>query len=82
MQFSKGPYFAEHGDFATAGAGNINYTNHLARPIVRVGGGAQGFARALAAASDDSWRRHARSAGPRGPAQRRAVGRSLTITAN
>jgi outer membrane cobalamin receptor len=51
VQFSKGPYFAEHGDFATAGASNINYTNSLAKPIVRVGGGGQGFARALAAAS-------------------------------
>ena len=34
VQFSKGPYFAEHGDFATAGTANINYTNTLARPIV------------------------------------------------
>ena len=51
VQFSKGPYFADQGDFATAGAANINYTNSLARPIVRVGGGGQGFGRALAAAS-------------------------------
>jgi outer membrane receptor protein involved in Fe transport len=51
VQFSKGPYFAELGDFATAGAANINYTNHLARPIIRVGGGDEGYARALAAAS-------------------------------
>jgi hypothetical protein len=51
VQFSKGPYFAEHGDFATAGAGNINYTNALARPIVRAAGGGQGFMRALAAGS-------------------------------
>src|SRR4029453_4997480 len=48
VQFSKGPYFADQGDFATAGAGNINYTNSLARPIVRVGGGGQGFGRVLA----------------------------------
>ena len=51
VQFSKGPYFADQGDFATAGAGNINYTNSLARPIVRAGGGGQGFGRVLAAAS-------------------------------
>jgi TonB-dependent receptor-like protein/carboxypeptidase family protein len=51
VQFSKGPYFADQGDFATAGAGNINYTNSLARPLVRVGGGGQGFGRVLAAAS-------------------------------
>jgi len=51
VQFSKGPYFAEHGDFATAGAATINYANSLARPIVRLAGGGQGYARALAAAS-------------------------------
>jgi TonB dependent receptor/TonB-dependent Receptor Plug Domain/Carboxypeptidase regulatory-like domain len=51
VQFSKGPYFADQGDFATAGAATINYTNHLARPIVRVGGGGQGYGRALVAAS-------------------------------
>jgi outer membrane cobalamin receptor len=51
VQFSKGPYFADQGDFATAGAANINYTNGLTRPIARVSGGGQGFARALAAAS-------------------------------
>ena len=37
VQFSKGPYFADHGDFATAGTANINYTNTLIRPIVRAG---------------------------------------------
>ena len=51
VQFSKGPYFADQGDFATAGAANINYANVLDKPIVRVGGGDQGYARALAAAS-------------------------------
>ncbi len=51
VQFSKGPYFAEQGDFATAGSANINYTNSLPKPIVRIGGGAEGFARAFAAGS-------------------------------
>ena len=32
VQFSKGPYFADQGDFATAGAANINYTNRLDAP--------------------------------------------------
>ena len=36
VQFSKGPYFADQGDFATAGAATINYANALAHPIVRV----------------------------------------------
>jgi TonB-dependent Receptor Plug Domain/Carboxypeptidase regulatory-like domain len=51
VQFSKGPYFAEQGDFATAGAANINYVTALDRPIARVGGGGEGFRRVFAAAS-------------------------------
>jgi outer membrane receptor protein involved in Fe transport len=51
VQFSKGPYFADQGDFTTAGSANINYANSLASPIARVTGGGQGFGRALAAAS-------------------------------
>jgi hypothetical protein len=51
IQFSKGPYFADQGDFATAGAANISYVNLLAKPLVSVAGGALGFARALAAVS-------------------------------
>jgi outer membrane receptor protein involved in Fe transport len=51
VQFSKGPYFADQGDFTTAGAANVNYTNSLGRPIVRATGGGQGFGRALVAAS-------------------------------
>lgn len=51
VQFSKGPYFADQGDFATAGAANIRYTNSLVRPLARITGGGQGFRRALVAAS-------------------------------
>jgi hypothetical protein len=51
VQFSKGPYFADHGDFATAGAATINLTNTLSRPIARAGGGDQAFGRALVAAA-------------------------------
>jgi TonB dependent receptor/TonB-dependent Receptor Plug Domain/Carboxypeptidase regulatory-like domain len=51
VQFSKGPYFAEHGDFTTAGTANINYTNTLGRPIARVGGGGDAFGRILLAAA-------------------------------
>ena len=32
VQFSKGPYLADQGDFATAGAANISYANALDRP--------------------------------------------------
>ena len=33
VQYSKGPYFAEQGDFATAGSANINYATQLDRPL-------------------------------------------------
>ena len=36
VQFKKGPYFADEGDFSAAGAANINYVNRLERPLVRV----------------------------------------------
>ena len=51
VQFSKGPYFADQGDFATAGAANINYATMLDRPIAHVDFGGQGFRRVLLAAS-------------------------------
>ena len=51
VQFKKGPYYAEEGDFSAAGAVNVNYVNFLDRPIVEVSGGGQGWGRALAAAS-------------------------------
>jgi outer membrane receptor protein involved in Fe transport len=59
VQYSKGPYFADQGDFATAGAANINYVSALPRSIVRVTGGGFAYGRALAAASltraDATW---------------------------
>ncbi len=51
IQFSKGPYFADHGDFSAAGAAVISYVNVLERPLVRAGGGEDGYGRLLAAAS-------------------------------
>ena len=56
VQYSKGPYFADQGDFATAGAATISYANRLAGPIVRLAGGGQGFGRALVAASLEAGR--------------------------
>jgi outer membrane receptor protein involved in Fe transport len=51
VQFSKGPYFADQGDFATAGASNITYATALDRPMANVEVGAYGFGRGLFAAS-------------------------------
>lgn len=51
VQFSKGPYYAELGDFSVAGASNISYASHLDRPIVHLEAGSYGFARGLFATS-------------------------------
>jgi hypothetical protein len=51
VQFSKGPYYADQGDFATAGASSINYATVLDRPIARLEKGTYEFGRALFAAS-------------------------------
>ena len=58
VQFQKGPYFADQGDFATAGSATITYASVLDRPLVHVTGGGQGFRRALAAASPRVGRGH------------------------
>jgi hypothetical protein len=51
VQFRKGPYYAENGDFSSAGSANINYFNVLSRPIVSIAGGNYDYGRFLAAAS-------------------------------
>lgn len=51
VQFKKGPYFADEGDFSAAGAANINYVSHLERPLLRVSSGHDGWRRLFGAAS-------------------------------
>lgn len=51
VQYKKGPYFADEGDFAGAGAVNVNYLNLLSAPIALAQGGSFGYGRALVAAS-------------------------------
>jgi hypothetical protein len=51
VQFKKGPYFADEGDFSAAGAANINYLNQLERPMVRLSAGNDGWGRIFGAAS-------------------------------
>ncbi len=51
VQFSKGPYFAEQGDFATAGSSNITYASQLDRPLATAEVGGYGFGRGLFAGS-------------------------------
>jgi hypothetical protein len=51
VQFKKGPYFADEGDFSAAGSASISYVNQLASPMVHVSGGGQGWGRFLGAAA-------------------------------
>src|SRR5712691_4584624 len=51
VQYEKGPYYADKGDFASAGAVNVNYLNILDHPIGAVQGGSFGYGRALFAQS-------------------------------
>lgn len=48
----KGPYFADQGDFASAGAVAIDYINKLPNNIAEITFGSFGYRRALAAASN------------------------------
>jgi outer membrane receptor protein involved in Fe transport len=47
----KGPYFADQGDFASAGTVAINYVNRLPKNIAELTFGSFGYRRAVAAAS-------------------------------
>jgi len=51
IRFKKGPYYADEGDFSTAGAANIDYVAALDHPLLRLSVGGDGFRRILAAAS-------------------------------
>jgi outer membrane receptor protein involved in Fe transport len=63
VQYSKGPYFADQGDFATAGAGNINYATALDRPLLSLETGTYDFRRGLFAASPRVGKGHLLMAG-------------------
>ncbi len=51
LDYRKGPYSAEQGDFASAGAIAVSYANTLADGIASVGIGQNGYLRTLLAAS-------------------------------
>src|SRR5712692_7941085 len=51
IQYKKGPYYADEGDFATAGAINVNYADARERPLFKLEGGGEGYGRALLAGS-------------------------------
>jgi outer membrane receptor protein involved in Fe transport len=51
IDYSKGPYFADQGDFATAGAVNIDYVDKLKHDLASVSAGTLGDYRGFAATS-------------------------------
>ena len=51
VEYRKGPYYADYGDFSAAGAADIRYRDRLDRPLLEVTGGAYGYGRALGAGS-------------------------------
>ncbi len=51
LEYRKGPYYAEQGDFASAGAVSVVYANRLPAGIASVGIGQNGFRRTLLADS-------------------------------
>jgi hypothetical protein len=51
VQYRKGPYYAENGDFSSAGSADINYFNRLERPILNFTGGSDDYLRFLGAVS-------------------------------
>ncbi|OQZ02954.1 MAG: hypothetical protein B6D34_08850 [Candidatus Brocadia sp. UTAMX1] len=51
VDFRKGPYYADLGDFSSAGAANIKYVDSLPYSIAQVEGGSFGYERGLYASS-------------------------------
>ncbi len=53
IQYRKGTYTAESGDFSAAGSIRVSYLNVLDAPIARLEGGTYGYGRVFAAASPE-----------------------------
>jgi len=54
IAYKKGPYFAEEGDFSSAGAADIDYYTKMPKGIASLGIGSNGYRRAMAADSFDA----------------------------
>ena len=52
VEFRKGPYFTDVGDFSSAGTSSIDYANRLDQPFVQASAGAYDYYRMVAAGSD------------------------------
>lgn len=53
IDYRKGPYFAEQGDFSAAGAAGIHYVSRLDTDLASVTGGDDGYRRGVAALSGE-----------------------------
>jgi outer membrane receptor protein involved in Fe transport len=51
IEYRKGPYYAQYGDFGSAGAADIRYKDSVAAPFIEATGGLNGYARLVNAAS-------------------------------
>ncbi|NGZ86294.1 TonB-dependent receptor [Duganella aceris] len=56
LDYKKGPYSAEEGDFASAGTASVVYANRLLQGVAPVSAGQNGYGRALLADSVDTAR--------------------------
>src|SRR5471032_3126414 len=54
LDYKKGPYSAQEGDFASAGSAAITYANRLPRDVASVTVGQGGYARTMVATSSDA----------------------------
>lgn len=54
VEYKKGPYFADEGDFSSAGAADIVYYTKMPKGIASLGLGSNGYQRAMAANSFDA----------------------------
>jgi hypothetical protein len=53
VQYKKGPYYADEGDFSAVGAAHMDYVNELKQNIGLLTGGTDSYQRGLAAVSHD-----------------------------
>lgn len=51
LDYRKGPYYADVGDFSSAGTSNVEYMRRLDGPLLRTGGGSFGYSRTVVADS-------------------------------
>jgi hypothetical protein len=58
VEYRKGPYFADVGDFGSAGAANIKYFDHLERALLKLEAGTDHYARLVLANSVSLARGH------------------------